>query len=182
MMLSYMTCDIGAHHSRSWAITHDVAKGRDSLEGKAAKTIELQHVRPTFDALGLCRLQWVEIGFELENYADMFPLVTGEDRTWEDLLRASERTWNLTRAFTAREVPGFGRSHDYPPERFMEEKVPSGPAVGKVISRADADALLDDYYASRGWTPQGLPGKAKLRELNLEYVREALQKSGYDLG
>ncbi|MEX0974956.1 MAG: aldehyde ferredoxin oxidoreductase family protein [Bacillota bacterium] len=182
MMVSYMTCDIGAHHSRSWAITHDVAKGRDSLLGKAEKTIELQHIRPTFDALGLCRLQWVEIGFELENYADMFPLVTGLDMTWDDLLRSSERTWNLTRAFTAREISGFGRAHDYPPDRFMEEKVPSGPAAGKVISRQDADTLLDNYYAARGWTPQGLPGMAKLTELGLGYVAKTLLKLGYSLG
>lgn len=181
MMLSYMTCDVGAHHNRSWAITYDVAKGRDTLEGKADKTIELQHTRPVFDALGLCRLQWVEIGFELENYAELFPMVTGMDYRWEDLIRASERTWNLTRAFSAREIAGFGRSYDYPPERFMEEPVPDGPAKGKLIRRAQADALLDDYYAKRGWTPGGLPGKAKLEELGLGYVAGELEKDGYSL-
>jgi aldehyde:ferredoxin oxidoreductase len=181
MMVSYMTCDIGAHHNRSWAITYDVAKGRDTIEGKAARVIELQHIRPTFDSLGLCRLQWVEIGFELEHYAGMFPLVTGIDFGWEDLLRASERTWNLTRAFSAREVPGFGRDHDYPPARFMEEKVPAGPAMGKVVPKETADALLDDYYAKRGWTSKGLPRRAKLEELGLGYVADELERAGYDL-
>lgn len=182
MMISYMTCDVGAHHNRSWAITYDVAKGRDSLEGKAAKAIELQHIRPAFDALGLCRLQWVEIGFELENYADLFPLVTGMDFSWSDILRASERTWNLTRAFSAREIVGFGRDHDYPPKRFMEEEVPKGPAQGKVITKEQADALLDDYYANRGWTREGLPTRAKLEELGLGSVARDLERAGYSLG
>lgn len=181
MMISYMTCDVGGHHNRSWAITHDVAKGRDTLEGKAAKAIELQHIRPTFDALGICRLQWVEIGFELENYAEILPLVTGMDMTWEDLLRSSERTWNLTRAFSAREVADFGRNHDYPPDRFMEEKVPSGPAAGKVITREDADFLLDDYYKGRGWTADGLPSMTKLAELGLGFAGDELVRLGYKL-
>jgi len=181
MMISYMTCDVGAHHNRSWAITYDVAKGRDNLEEKADKAIELQHVRPLFDVLGLCRLQWVEIGFELENYAQIFPLVTGISYTWEDLLKVSERVWNLTRAFSAREIQGFGRSWDYPPARFMEEPIPDGPAKGKVLPRESIDWLLDDYYAKRGWTRDGIPGRAKLRELGLDDVARELEKAGYNL-
>jgi aldehyde:ferredoxin oxidoreductase len=181
MMISYMTCDVGAHHNRSWAITHDVATGRDNLEGKSEKAIELQHIRPLFDALGLCRLQWVEIGFELENYAEVFPLVTGIEARWEDLLRVSERIWNLTRAFSAREVDGFGRLWDYPPRRFMEEPVPSGPAEGKVLTREQCDHLLDDYYDRRGWTREGIPGEDKLEELGLGFVIPELTRRGYIL-
>ena len=29
MLLAYMTCDVGAHHNRSWAITYDLQVGRD---------------------------------------------------------------------------------------------------------------------------------------------------------
>lgn len=181
MMISYITCDVGAHHNRSWAITYDVAKGRDNLEGKADKAIELQHIRPLFDALGLCRLQWVEIGFELENYAEIFPLVTGINASWDELLKASERIWNLTRSFSAREIPGFGRAWDYPPARFMEEPVPSGPARGKFLPKESIDFLLDDYYAKRGWTKDGIPSKSKLKELGLEDVALELEKSGYKI-
>lgn len=181
MMISYMTCDVGAHHNRSWAITFDVAKGRDSLEGKSAKAIELQHVRPLFDMLGLCRLQWVEIGFEFQHYADIFPLVTGMNLSSEDLLKASERVWNLTRAFSAREISGFGRSYDYPPKRFMEEPIPDGPAAGKKLEREKIDALLDDYYSLRGWTRDGIPSREKLVSLGLEDVARELEVRGYTL-
>jgi aldehyde:ferredoxin oxidoreductase len=175
MMLAYMTADIGAHHNRAWAITYDAAVGQDKIEGKAAKVIELQHVRPLFDALGLCRLQWVEIGFELSHYADMFPLVTGWKYTWEELLRISERIWNLTRCFNLREQPGFGRAWDLPPARWMEEPLPSGAGKGRYMKRENAEKMLDEYYALRGWDAEGLPTPAKLRELGLEFVLDKVK-------
>ncbi len=178
MMLSYMTADIGAHHNRSWAITHDVATGRDTLEGKVDKVIELQHTRPLFDLLGVCRLQWVEIGFDLRYYEEIFPLVTGWKYTWKDLLMASERVWNLTRAFNIKHIEGFGRSYDYPPARFSEEPVPDGPAKGKYIPREKLDSLLDEYYAKRGWSKDGRPTEAGLMRLGLDGVADDLARLG----
>ena len=41
MLLAYMTADVGAHHNRAWAITYDMAEGRDKVSPeKAAKVIE----------------------------------------------------------------------------------------------------------------------------------------------
>lgn len=182
MMLSYITCDIGAHHNRSWAVTYDVAHGRDQLEGKADKTIELQHIRPVFDLMGTCRLQWVEIGFESDHYGEIFPLITGLPYGWDDLIHVAERVWHLTRSFNARENPGFGRGWDYPPARFMEEPVPTGPAKGKFIPKENIDLMLDEYYSKRGWTPEGIPTKKKLEEMGLAFVADSLEKAGYDLG
>ncbi len=174
MMLSYMTCDVGAHHNRSWAITYDVQAGREQLEGKAAKVIELQHVRPMFDLLCLCRLQWVELGFELDWYPKVFQAVTGEEYTWDDLMKVSERVWNLTRSFWVREIPGFGRSMDYPPARFSEEPIPTGPAEGKYIPMEGLDQLLDDYYRLRGWDLNGIPSTDKLEQLNLGFAEKVV--------
>ncbi len=174
MMLSYITADIGAHHNRSWAITYDVATGREKLEGKAQRVIELQHIRPLFDCLGICRLQWVEIGFDLEWYERVFPLITGVPRKWDELLRVSERVWNLTRAYSARHVPGWGRGLDQPPARFVEEPVPDGPAKGKLITQEALNILLDDYYKLRGWTNEGLPTKETLCLLGLDDVARDL--------
>jgi len=174
MMLAYMTADIGGHHNRAWAITYDVAVGQDKIEGKAWKVIELQHIRPLFDALGLCRFPWIEIGFELEHYADMFPLVTGWTCSWEDLLKISERIWNLTRCFNRREKPDFDRRDDLPPPRWLEEPLPSGAGKGKFMSPENANKMLDEYYALRGWDKNGLPTPAKLKELGLEFVLDQL--------
>ena len=70
MLLAYMTCDVGAHHNRAWAITYDIQTGRDTITlDKAERVIFLQHIRPLFDALGACRLQWVELGLDYHLYA-----------------------------------------------------------------------------------------------------------------
>jgi aldehyde:ferredoxin oxidoreductase len=174
MMLSYMTSDIGAHHNRSWAITHDITFGRDSIEGKAREVIRQQALRPLFDCLGLCRLPWVELSLALDHYGEIASLVTGRGLSWEDLLNLSDRMYNFTRCFNLREIPGYGRVYDYPPPRFMEEPVPSGPSKGAVISREIADRLLDDYYALRGWDSNGVPTRAKLVSIGLGYVADEL--------
>ncbi|MGI5839128.1 MAG: aldehyde ferredoxin oxidoreductase family protein [bacterium] len=170
MMLAYMTCDVGAHHNRAWAITHDVAVGRDLIAGKASKVIELQHIRPMFDMLGACRLLWVEIGFPLDHYPEILQAVTGYDYDLDGLLRISEKVWNLTRAFTIREYGKFDRTMDYPPARFYEEPIPTGPSKGHFIDRGGINALLDEYYGLRGWDNNGIPTTAKLRELGLDFL------------
>ncbi|MDI7276203.1 MAG: aldehyde ferredoxin oxidoreductase family protein [Anaerolineae bacterium] len=168
MLLSYMTCDVGAHHNRSWAITYDIATGRDAVTpDKAARVIELQHIRPLFDCLGACRLQWVELGLDLGHYAPITEAITGVPRTWEDLLTISERVWNLTRLYWLREVPGFGRAWDAPPQRVWREPVATGPTAGKQMKQEDIERLLDMYYEQRGWDRDGRPTQAKLEQLGL---------------
>jgi len=66
-----------------------------------------------------------------------------------------------------REHKDFGRHFDYPPARFYEEKVTTGPTKGSCVKREDVDKLLDEYYQLRGWDKQGQPGQAKLKELGL---------------
>lgn len=170
MLLAYLTSDNGAQHSRAWAITHDIQVGRGLVEGKAAKDIYLQHIRPMFDMLGVCRFTWVELGIEPETYPQILQAVTGNDYTLDDLLRASERVWNLTRAFWFREVEDFGRKYDMPPARFYKEPVLTGPTAGKMLTLETINQLLDDYYKLRGWDKNGKPTMAKLRELDLEFL------------
>lgn len=175
MLLAYMTCDIGAHHNRAWAITHDIAAGRDKIEGKAQKVIELQHIRPLFDLLGVCRLQWVELGIDLEKYVPIFKAVSGIEYNLPDLLKASERVWNLNRLFYIKEK-GEARAADMPPERIYKDPVENGPTKGKKMKLEDVEKLLDDYYSLRGWDKEGIPTNAKLEELGLKEDGEKVLK------
>lgn len=185
MMLAYMTSDIGAHHARAWVLGHDLAgssgsvhdlitsqAGSDRLPksevtGRAANVIHSQHLRPLFDLLGICRLQFMELGFEVDHYERLFEVVTGRKLTWDQMLAISERVWQLTRSISAREIKGFGRNWDYPPERFMIEPVPDGPNEGHCISREEVDILLDEYYALRGWDENGIPKAETLKNIGL---------------
>jgi aldehyde:ferredoxin oxidoreductase len=186
MMLAYMTADIGAHHNRAWVLGYDVAgswtsvtdlisSGSDSEKMPKAEVkpecaqyvIESQHTRPLFDALGICRLQYMELGFEEENYEKLFHLITGKKKSWQELLTVSERIWNLTRVISNREIKNFGRHLDYPPARFYEEPIPSGPNEGYFLTKAELDDLLDEYYRARGWDDNGIPTRETLERLGL---------------
>ena len=161
MMLAYMTADIGAHHNRAWVLGHDVAGawtsvhdliasgGGDEAQPKAVVSdrsaeyvIASQNKRSLFDVLGNCRLQMMELGFEEEHYAELYSVITGITKSWEALLKISERIWQLTRAFSVREINGFGRHLDFPPARLYEEPIADGPNQGHVLSKEEIDDLV----------------------------------------
>ncbi|MCF8038794.1 MAG: aldehyde ferredoxin oxidoreductase family protein [Desulfohalobiaceae bacterium] len=188
MMLAYLTADVGAHHNRAWVLGQDVT-GTDAdvhsliqaggsgerlpksdVRGKAAGVIASQHLRPAFDVLGTCRLQMMELGFEVEHYEELLALVTGRRKTWGNILEVSERIWHLTRAFSVREIEGFGRHMDYPPPRLCHDPVQSGPNQGHCISEREIDILLDEYYQARGWDENGLPTRETLDRVGLSDV------------
>ncbi|HEX9090247.1 MAG TPA: aldehyde ferredoxin oxidoreductase family protein, partial [Anaerolineales bacterium] len=100
MLLAYMTCDVGAHHNRSWAITYDLQVGREKVvPEKVARVIWLQNFRPMFDVFGACRLQWVELGIDRELYVPLLEAITGIKRSWQDLEAVGNRIWNLSRMY-----------------------------------------------------------------------------------
>ena len=168
MLLSYMTCDVGAHHNRSWAITYDLQVGRDKVvPEKVARVIWLQNFRPMFDVLGACRLQWVELSIDRNLYLPALEAITGLKRTWEDLEVVGERIWNLTRLYWARENEGFGRSWDLPAPRFYEEPPKTGVTAGQITKFEDVQKLLDMYYQQRGWDANGQPTTERLETLGL---------------
>lgn len=185
MMLSYMTSDIGAHHARSWVLGHDIAGAGKSVHdliagggetkklskaevrGKSKVVMDSQHLRPLFDVLGICRLQFMEIGFEVEHYEELFYLITGKQRSWQELLQVSEKIWHLTRCINVREVKGYGRNYDYPPRRFYEEPIPDGPNEGNYITKEEIDLMLDEYYEARGWDKNGIPKQETIDRFGL---------------
>jgi len=193
MMLAYMTADIGAHHNRAWVLGADVTGSSTSVHdlisagasgetmpkvevsGKAAIVIDSQTTRPIFDILGVCRLQYMEIGFEVEHYEKIFYAVTGKKKSWEDFRRVSEKIWHLTRCFSVREIKGFGRHFDYPPARLSDEPIKSGPNKGHRITREELDLMLDEYYKARGWDKNGVPMRKTLEDMDMKEIAESIE-------
>ena len=190
MMLGYITADVGAHHSRCWVLGNDVAGSENvgsvhdlisgggsgstlpkaKVKGVSPMVIKSQHTRPAFDILGICRLQYMELGLETKYYEEMYQAITGKVLVWSELLEVSEKIWNLNRCFNIREIEGYGRASDYPPPRFYEEPVPSGPNKGHFLALEEIDSLLDEFYDARGWDRDGVPTAATLRRLGLADV------------
>ncbi len=177
MLLSFMTSDIGAQHTRSWAIVQDMEMGRDHVEGRAQLVKDLQTLRPLMEMFGVCRFPWLEVKVDFEEYIQAFNAVTGFGYRREELFKISEKVWNMTRAFWIREVEDFGRSYDLPPGRVYEP-MPSGPAKGLHLTEEKVHQMLDEYYRLRGWNQNGIPTEAKLMELGLGSVAEDLRKLG----
>jgi len=177
MLLSFMTSDIGAQHTRSWAIVQDMEMGRDNVEGRARLVKELQTLRPLMEMFGVCRFPWLEVKVDFGEYVKAFNAVTGFGYSKEELFLISEKVWNLTRAFWVREVPDFGRKDDLPPERVYDP-LPSGPAKGMHLTEDNVHKMLDEYYGLRGWDENGIPQPGKLIELGLADVAGDLQRLG----
>jgi aldehyde:ferredoxin oxidoreductase len=187
MMLGYMTADIGAHHGRCWVLGNDVAGSADvgnvndlisgeqntNLLPKARHehvvpiVLKSQHIRPAFDIIGTCRLQFMEIGLETSYYEDVFYAITGRKFSWVELERLSEKLWHLNRMYNVREIADFGRKYDYPPPRFYTEPIPDGPNKGHFVTLDAINEMLDSYYDGRGWDRNGIPTTETLEKFSL---------------
>ena len=156
MSLGFATSDIGAHHARAWPLAKELEMGKDwGLEQKADLVIYHQTVRPLFDMFGVCRLPWIELGFDENTYAEFYSAVTGVTINMDELLKKSNDLYNVTRAINIK--LGASRKDDYPPERCFSTPIPSGPQAGKVVDRKEYEKLLTIYYQKRGWDENGQP-------------------------
>ncbi len=170
MALAYATSDIGAHHARAWTVAKELELGKEwSLEQKVDLVIYHQTVRPLFDMLGVCRLPWIELGFDEHTYAELYTAVTGIEVTLDDLLKRSHDLYNLTRAINVK--LGISKKDDYPPERCFSTPIPSGPQAGKVLDREIYEKILALYYQKRGWDENGLPNMKDIEERFRDVVK-----------
>jgi aldehyde:ferredoxin oxidoreductase len=173
MGLAYATSPIGASHMRgdpAYIELLGVPKLIDPLvwEGKAQLVKDWQDIFCVIDAAGLC--VFFTIRNLVEPQEDISPtgitrllnLATGANYSVEEVALAGERIFNAERLFLNQ--AGFDRAHDTLPPRILSEPVPDGPAKGMVCH---LEPMLDEYYAVRDWSDQGLPHEDKLVKLGL---------------
>lgn len=173
--LNYATAYCGADHNKGYAIQEvfgvPVPREVDRLayEGKGQLTKWNQDVGcATADCPTICAFVTLMalMGNGPDVVAGLMEGLTGLNYTAEDVYQVGERVNNLARLFNVKE--GFTRSDDTLPERLMTEPIPDGPSKGELITKADLDRMLDEYYAERGWDlTTGAPTEPKLRELGL---------------
>ncbi len=173
MGLAYATSPIGASHMRGdpayWELL-GVPKNVDRFAhlGKARIVADWQDLFAIIDSVGLC--VFFSVRNLIEPELDCPPTgilaylnaATGAGYTLEELQRAGERITTAERQFLVR--AGFRRKDDSLPARLTREPLPDGPSAGRVCH---LDEMLDEYYAHRGWTADGVPTGEKLTELGL---------------
>ncbi len=168
MSLGYATSTRGgSHHDTRPTLQYGTEHDNTTPDGKPEFAVHNQHFTAVGDSLTQCRFV-SERGFGgmlNEHYPRMINAVTGWDLSLEDVEGIGERIWNLERAFNVRE--GIGREQDILPYRVMHEPVPEGMHKGMHCPPDELNGMLDDYYALRGWTPDGVPTPERLQILEL---------------
>ena len=173
--LNYATAYNGADHCRGYAfqeifgIPFPEKVDRFAIKGKGKLTKWNQDVRcATTDCATTCGfildMALPETGCQI--IGEMATAATGISFTAADIQQVGERVNNIARLFNIRE--GFSRKDDRLPPRLMTEPIKGGASAGQLISQADLDVMLDEYYAARGWDKNGVPTAAKLKELGIK--------------
>jgi len=167
----------GADHNRHGAYAFDVKGKVDRLKaekGRGKMVRDLEDVYALIDSFIVCKFSRGTYYKELPDMAKLYSLVTGYDMTPEELKKAGERINVVARLFNIRE--GLGRKDDTLPWKVMNVPIPDeGPVKGAFVSQEELNLLLDDYYESRGWTLEGVPTTAKLKELGMEDLQSIVQ-------
>jgi len=139
-----------------------------SYRGKAKLVVFTEHVFALASSLGLCKFASIANNIErlsVEDYASLLSAAVGWKVKSKEMWKIGERIINLERLFMLRE--GGKGSEDTLPKRFREEEVAHGSAKGERIDPLKFEAMLKEYYQTRGWNEEGVPTKEKLGELGL---------------
>jgi aldehyde:ferredoxin oxidoreductase len=153
MGLANVTSDRGACHLRSTFYKAELAGmiPMDQMDGKAKLFLEFEDRFNIHDSLILCRF-YRDIYWDWHYLSTIVEMTTGLKLDEKDLRRVSSTIQDETRKFSLRE--GLTPKEDTLPKRFFDE--PLGKDK-KTIRREDLQKMLHDYYALRGWSPEGVP-------------------------
>jgi len=134
----------------------------------------LENFWRTLDALGLCVFGYAPRSvMPIDTMVRCLNAITGWEASLFELMRAGERGTMIARAFNSRE--GFSANHDRLPQRLFDPKPDGADAGKKIFKEEDFNAAIRLYYDMIGCDPEtGRPRRAKLLELGLEWVEEAL--------
>lgn len=166
MSLSYaVSTRGGSHHDgRPNYLAVDPDPG---FEVQPSYIVRNNHFTALGDSLVMCRFT-AERGFGTpihEDLAAMVNTVTGWSSSAQELEKIGERIYNLERLINVGR--GVARKDDTLPYRVMHEPIPDGPVKGRYCPEEKLNSMLDEYYALRGWTADGVPTPEKLAELGL---------------
>ncbi|MBI9103830.1 MAG: aldehyde ferredoxin oxidoreductase family protein [Spirochaetales bacterium] len=173
--LAYMTADRGACHLRSWPVGRELSGlwKEDDILGRVEFVKNQQDEKAAEESLIVCQFVY-GIGLLNPILAEMVSVSTGESWTLDEMKRAGERCWTLSRVFNCRE--GIERKDDYLPIKFSTEPLTSkfaDQAIGKSeatekrVTEKDQDFMLDAYYDFRGWDSNGVPEDKLIEELGI---------------
>ena len=129
---------------------------------------KMQRVWSMYNTIGMCNFAAAPINaISLTKIVEFLRAMTGWDVSLHELLQTGERADTMSRIFNVRE--GFTPEDDTLPGRLFEPL--EGPLDGERVDPREFEQALADYYLLAGWDAKtGMPTKAKLMELDLEWA------------
>jgi len=163
--LNYATNNRGGDHVRGYTIAIEVLQNGAVMdphvtEGKAGLDITFQNLTGALDSSGACLFSTFGIGGA--ELAEMLSALTGVEYTLDEFMLIGERIWNQEKLWNLK--VGYTKADDTLPVRLLKDPIKTGPSKGEVNH---LDQMLPEYYKMRGWDEDGVPTKAKLKELAL---------------
>lgn len=216
----YAMANKGPQHDEAWLIFMDMVNNQiPSFEDKAEALFYFPMFRTWFGLNGLCKLPWndvepadnkltqepAKVPEHVQNYVDIFNAVTGKSIDKNDLIRQSERVYNLQKVLNLKMGVGL-REDDLPPYRAMgpvtkEEYISRQQRYDKQLNdivgidikgksiedkmaalrkyrEEQYEKLCDAVYKRRGWTKNAVPTLEHLKSLGIDYpeVIEVVKK------
>ncbi len=181
LALGYATGSVGAAHMETQGIEHleksfeeaqprtspelgyPVALNRFDTEGKGTLVAKTQDFGCLLDSLTVCLflglVQWVQPS----HFVELLNSATGWDMDLNEFLLTGERIFNLKRMFNVRR--GISRKDDILPPRILSHRLMEGGTRGNL---PNLGLMLNEYYASRGWSEEGIPTKERLAKVGLD--------------
>jgi aldehyde:ferredoxin oxidoreductase len=171
----------GGCHNRSAAYDPDIQGEVDRFsidETRGRLAADTEEYAAVYDTLPLCKFirrcftgkadragAWPTI-------AALINATTGWDFDYDAVDLIGVRAHTIKKAFNIRE--GWTRADDHLPYRWHHDPMEEGPSAGHVVTEEELEYLKDLYYEAKGWTKEGLIPKAKLTELGMPDVAEAI--------
>jgi aldehyde:ferredoxin oxidoreductase len=151
MGLAYGTSDRGACHLRATFYKPELAGmiPPEQIEGKAEMFLEFESRLTVFDMMVLCR--FYRDFYLWDRLEEVIGLVTGLEASEKILKEKALDVANLIRRFNLRE--GMTPKDDRLP-KFLHQPLQD---TGEVITEAEMETMLKDYYRLHGWDDNGIP-------------------------
>lgn len=170
MALAYATSDRGACHRRSLPVEREAFRGEAWTDERRVRLVCWDQT--------VTAVLWSLVADDFagsvlaDDLAQEWLEAVGLSFTVDELVRTGQRIWTLTRLFNVRE--GFDRTDDALPVALTNsssDQGGDGPSVDAGAMDGDRfEALLDRYYAVRGWSADGIPSEDLLDRLDLTEV------------
>ena len=161
MGIAYATSERGACHLRAFPI---FAQDPFDIDALVEEVVGNQNFNGIKWAMCFCDF-WGSVNAEI--CAELLSAGLGETVTAEEMARAGERIWNLSRLFNLR--AGLTAADDTLPKKVLQRPLEEGPKAGRVFDPHDFARAMQSYYRLRGWDEQGVPSRQKLAELGLDH-------------